>query len=83
MEDTMKELRLNREEKKFVAMAERNGFEEWSYKSWRRSGEGVRESLTKSMVNNGEWALVKEYENGTRIKITTTDLDDISYYVMF
>jgi len=39
----------------------------------------VRESLTKSMVNNGEWALVKEYENGTRIKITTTDLDDISY----
>ena len=43
----------------------------------------MRESLTKSMVNNGEWALVKEYENGTRIKITARDIEDISYYVIF
>jgi hypothetical protein len=79
----MKELRLNKEEKKLIDLAEQNGFEQWSYKSWRRNTEGMKESLTKSMVNNGEWALVKEYENGTRIKITTTDLDDISYYVIF
>ena len=79
----MKELRLNREEKKFVAMAERNGFEEWSYKSWRRNTEGMKESLTKSMVNKGEWSFVREYESGTRIKITARDIEDISYHIIF
>lgn len=78
----MKELRLNKEEKKLIDLAEQNGFEEWSYKSWRRSGEGVRESLTKSMVNNGEWSLVREYLNGTRMKITAMDIDDIVYWVI-
>lgn len=79
----MKELRLNKEEKKLIDLAEQNGFEQWSYKSWRRNTEGMKESLTKSMANNGEWALVKEYENGTRIKITARDIEDISYYVIF
>lgn len=79
----MKELRLNKEEKKLIDLAEQNGFEEWSYKSWRRSGEGVKESLTKSMVNKGEWSFVREYESGTRIKITARDIEDISYYVIF
>ena len=79
----MKELRLNKEEKKLIDLAEQNGFEQWSYKSWRRNTEGMKESLTKSMVNKGEWSFVREYESGTRIKITASDIEDISYYVIF
>lgn len=78
----MKEVKLNREEKELIRVAEECGFEQWSYRSWRRNSEGVRESLTKSMVNKGEWSLVREYLNGTRMKITAMDIDDIVYWVI-
>lgn len=79
----MKEVKFSKEEKELIRVAEECGFEQWGYRSWRKNGEVGKESLTKSVVNKGEWSLVREYLNGTRIKITTTDLDDISYYVMF
>lgn len=79
----MKELRLNKGEKELVALAKKHGFEEWSYKSWRKHSPHADYSLTKSMVNKGEWSVVKRYCTGTKVKITSKDIEDISYYVIF